>query len=263
MLLRTTCRRVLLAAVHGVLDFIYYAQYQSHTEATLCKMDDTLKLFHQNKAVFVDLGIQNDFNIPKIHSMVHYTASIWLFGSADGFNTELPKQLHIDLAKHPYRASNKRNYVIQMTKWLRRQDSLYLQDLFLTITLKVFLHATFPMSRQPVRICSFDRINVFKYITILAPSHQHISDAKHLFKIHARKKPSPAIFNTALIIEDPEQFTGTGVAGMRVGQIKVIFKLPPSSNLGKTRHPLAYIHWFRPLQSFDDQMKMFRLTRSS
>ncbi|KIK74816.1 hypothetical protein PAXRUDRAFT_19514 [Paxillus rubicundulus Ve08.2h10] len=77
------------------------------------------------------------------------------------------------------------------------------------------------MSRQPVHIRSFDQIDVFKYITILVPLHQHISDAKCLFKIHvspelplrdARKKPSPAIFNTALIIEDPEQFTGTGVA---------------------------------------------------
>ncbi|KAF9235433.1 hypothetical protein BU15DRAFT_89590 [Melanogaster broomeanus] len=359
-----------LAAVRGVLDFIYYAQYQSHTEATLHKMDDALKLFHQNKAVFIDLGIRSDFNIPKIHSMVHYTASIRLFGSADGFNTELPERLHIDLAKHAYRASNKRDYVIQMTKWLRRQDSLYLQDLFLTWhhslktdgndlsnpdnpldssesgsesdsesgdehlgarcpepkgpmptlhtdvlirrldrfiminkhhgyflpslcplpntplsyvqerhqapllvqTLEAFLRANFPMTRQPIRIRSFDRIDVFKYITILAPSHQHISDAKRLFKIRvspelpprdARKRPSPAIFDTALIIEDPEQFTGTGVVGTRVGQIKVIFKLPPSSNLGKTRHPLAYIHWFRPLQSFDDQAKMFRLTRSS
>ncbi|KIJ10755.1 hypothetical protein PAXINDRAFT_25977, partial [Paxillus involutus ATCC 200175] len=26
---------------------------------------------------------------------------------------------------------------------------------------------------------------------------------------------------------------------------------------------LAYIHWFCPLQSFDDPMRMFRLTRSS
>ncbi|KIJ19440.1 hypothetical protein PAXINDRAFT_43459, partial [Paxillus involutus ATCC 200175] len=31
----------------------------------------------------------------------------------------------------------------------------------------------------------------------------------------------------------------------------------------KTRHLLAYIHWFRPLQSFDDQTKMYWLTRSS
>ncbi|KIJ10373.1 hypothetical protein PAXINDRAFT_31873, partial [Paxillus involutus ATCC 200175] len=27
--------------------------------------------------------------------------------------------------------------------------------------------------------------------------------------------------------------------------------------------PLVYIHWFRPLQSFDNRSRMFRLTRSS
>ncbi|KAF9237171.1 hypothetical protein BU15DRAFT_49017 [Melanogaster broomeanus] len=340
-----------LGAVCGVLDFIYYAQYQSHTEATLRKMDEALKRFHQNKAVFMDLGIRSDFNIPKIHSMIHYTTSIRLFGSADGFNTELPERLHIDLAKRAYRASNQRDYVIQMTKWLRRQDSLYLQDLFLTWyhslkpdgvnlnnaddpdslesgsesdiwvrrlnrfnmvnnergyylptscplpntplsyvqethqapllvqTLEAYLCATtFPMTRQPIRIHSFDQIDVFKYITILAPSCQHISDTKRLFRIRvspeslprdARKKPTPAIFDTALIVEDMREFTGSGIAGKYithstcVGQIKVIFKLPVSSFLGKTMHPLAYIHWFRPLQSFDDPTKMFCLTRSS
>jgi hypothetical protein len=89
-------------------------------------------------------------------------------------------------------------------------------------TLEAFLHATFPMTRQPIRVRSFDRIDVFKYITILARSHQHINDTKRLFKIRvspespardARKKPTPAIFDTALIIEDLEQFTGTGVTG--------------------------------------------------
>ncbi|KIJ13522.1 hypothetical protein PAXINDRAFT_34764, partial [Paxillus involutus ATCC 200175] len=86
-------------AVRGILDFVYYAQYQSHTEDTLQKMDDALKLFHQNKAIFVDLGHRTHFNILKIHSMVHYMTSIRLFGSADGFNMELPERLHIDLAK--------------------------------------------------------------------------------------------------------------------------------------------------------------------
>jgi len=34
--------------------------------------------------------------------MLHYTTSIHLFGSADGFNTELPERLHIDFAKKAY-----------------------------------------------------------------------------------------------------------------------------------------------------------------
>ncbi|KAF8440917.1 hypothetical protein L210DRAFT_961883 [Boletus edulis BED1] len=94
----------------------------SHTEDTLKKLEAALKSFHQSKAVFVNLSICTDFNILKIHSMNHYTASIYLFGSADGFNTEVPECLHIDLAKWAYRASNRQDYVIQMTTWLQCQD---------------------------------------------------------------------------------------------------------------------------------------------
>ncbi|KIJ14079.1 hypothetical protein PAXINDRAFT_100307 [Paxillus involutus ATCC 200175] len=52
-----------------------------------------------------------------------------------------------------------------------------------------------------------------------------MSDTKRLFKVRAspespprdpHKKPTPAIFDTALVVEDPEQFTGDGVAGTRV-----------------------------------------------
>ena len=49
--------------------------------------------------------------------------------------------------------------------------------------------------------------------------------------------------------------------GLQVGQIKVLFNVGPL--FGKTRHPLAYVHWFRPLQSIDHATQMFRLVPSS
>ena len=45
-----------VAAAHGLLNFIYYAQYQSHMMDTLCLMQEALDLFHTNKDVFVDEG---------------------------------------------------------------------------------------------------------------------------------------------------------------------------------------------------------------
>ncbi|KAG6915544.1 hypothetical protein DXG01_010979 [Tephrocybe rancida] len=76
--------------------------------------------------VFVELEARSPphFNIPKLHSMQHYTALIKLFGSADGFNTESPERLHIDYAKNAYHASNKNNYTIQMMNWLSWQESV-------------------------------------------------------------------------------------------------------------------------------------------
>lgn len=113
-----------LRAVRAVLDFIYYAQYQSHTDITLTRMRDALDTFHLYKDAFIELHHGEDLNIPKVHSMLHYLDSIRSLGSADGYNTESPERHHIDYAKEAYRASNGVDYVAQMTKWLQRQEAV-------------------------------------------------------------------------------------------------------------------------------------------
>jgi len=120
-----------LAAARGLLDFIYYAQYQSHTTKTLQHMQEALDLFHANKDAFVDLDIREHFNIPKLHSMLHYIISIQNLGSVDGLNSEGPERLHIDYAKKGYRASNKNDYLAQMAKWLQRQEAIDLRTMYL------------------------------------------------------------------------------------------------------------------------------------
>lgn len=109
-------------AACAVLDFIFYAQFHSHTSQTLDTLQNALDEFHAHKHIFKDLSVHDDFNIPKLHSILHYVDSIKSRGSADGFNTEFPEHLHIDFAKNAYRATNKRDYVVQMTKWLMRQE---------------------------------------------------------------------------------------------------------------------------------------------
>ncbi|KAL0960754.1 hypothetical protein HGRIS_005776 [Hohenbuehelia grisea] len=108
----------------AILDFIYLSQLQSHTSTTLAALDNALETFHQHKDIFIRLNVREHFNIPKIHQMVHYVASIKSRGTADGYNTESPERLHIDYAKNAYRASNRRNYTRQMTTWLNRQEAI-------------------------------------------------------------------------------------------------------------------------------------------
>ncbi|KAJ6618406.1 hypothetical protein B0H10DRAFT_1795346 [Mycena sp. CBHHK59/15] len=62
----------LLGAVRGILDFVYLAQYPMHTDETLSLLEDALDRFHDNKSIFVVLGVRNDFNLPKLHSCKHY-----------------------------------------------------------------------------------------------------------------------------------------------------------------------------------------------
>ena len=108
----------------AVINFIYYSRLIIHTSSTLESLQKALEAFHENKAIFVAEGICDDFNIPKIHSMVHYFAAVQSRGSLDGFNSESPERLHIDYAKEAYRASNKREYVKQMTVWLGQQETV-------------------------------------------------------------------------------------------------------------------------------------------
>jgi Plavaka transposase len=113
-----------LRTVIAVIDFIYYAQFQVHTSKTLLSLETALKTFHENKDIFIHEGIREHFNILKIHQMMHYVEAIRSRGTADGYNSEASERLHIDYAKDGYRASNKKDYIKQMTVWLGRQEAV-------------------------------------------------------------------------------------------------------------------------------------------
>jgi len=81
--------------------------------------------FHNNKAVFIDLGIWENFDIPKFHSLLHYALSIHLFGTTDNYNTEQSECLHIDLAKEAYHATNRKDEYAQMTMWLEHREKVH------------------------------------------------------------------------------------------------------------------------------------------
>ena len=121
----------LIRSTRALLDFLYLAQYPVHTSETLRLLRQSLRDFHSNKHVFVELGIREDFNLPKLHSLVHYVESIELFGTTDNYNTEYTERLHIDLAKDAYRATNHRNEYAQMTIWLERKEKILRHQTYL------------------------------------------------------------------------------------------------------------------------------------
>ncbi|KZV93653.1 hypothetical protein EXIGLDRAFT_593026, partial [Exidia glandulosa HHB12029] len=127
----------LLGCVHGIVpdnavraaralfDFLYIAQYECHSDKTLTELSNALTEFHELKGVFEVHGIRADFKLPKLHMMQHYVECIRLFGAPDNYNTEATERLHIDLAKQAFRATNKRNFVRQMCRWLERREAVF------------------------------------------------------------------------------------------------------------------------------------------
>lgn len=112
----------------SLLDFIYLAQYSTHDDTTLQYMEDALETFHHHKDVLVKLGIRQDLNIPKVHSLLHYVQCIRQFGCTDNYNTEMFERLHIDMAKKGWRASNHKDELPQMINWLCRQEKVALYE---------------------------------------------------------------------------------------------------------------------------------------
>jgi hypothetical protein len=85
-----------IRTVRAVVDFVSFARFEVHTEKSLDKLDKAWSAIHENKSIFVELGIRTHFNMPKFHSLIHYVSSVHTHGTLDGYNTESPERLHID-----------------------------------------------------------------------------------------------------------------------------------------------------------------------
>jgi hypothetical protein len=165
----------LICALRAILDFLYLSRYPVHTRETLACLDDALKRFHSNKNIFVDLGIRSGFNLPKLHSLSHYSYSIKMFGTTDNYNTEYTERLHIDLAKDAYRATNKKDEYAQMTVWLERKEKVLRHEKYIrwrldpggrrrtqnssrSALLDTYL-GDLQMAKWPSTRCSFDELS--------------------------------------------------------------------------------------------------------
>ncbi|EUC59359.1 hypothetical protein RSOL_310540, partial [Rhizoctonia solani AG-3 Rhs1AP] len=123
-------------ATRALLKFMYLAHAATLTETELEEMDRQLRLFHDNKDIFDHL-LKTDrrfHNIPKFHQLQHYTHSIRMLGTPDGYNTEGPERLHIDLTKAGFKASNKIDdtELEQMKEYVMRMDALAMHRAYLT-----------------------------------------------------------------------------------------------------------------------------------
>jgi hypothetical protein len=124
----------LTAMVYALVNFMYRAQAASLTDTDLDAMDEDLRIFHKHKQLLVGKVFEDQgrFNrIAKLHMLRHWTRSIRQLGTPDGYNTETPEQLHIEYAKVPWRASNKREPLPQMVKFIQRQEAIRLHRTYL------------------------------------------------------------------------------------------------------------------------------------
>lgn len=139
--------RGVILAYCALLDFIYLAQYPTHDEDTLAYMQQALQDFHLHKEVIINLGIRDDLDIPKFHSLQHYLENIWNFGTTDNYNTEMFERFHIDFCKEGWYTSNGRHERPQMISWLTRREKIVSFQSYLKMSMndeeEEFAHSRF------------------------------------------------------------------------------------------------------------------------
>ncbi|KAG2741893.1 hypothetical protein P692DRAFT_20750106, partial [Suillus brevipes Sb2] len=162
----------LVRATRSLLDFLYFAQLPVHSDSSIDALETALDEFHANKGIFEDLGVRNNFNIPKLHFLQHYAELIKLFGTTDNFNTEATERLHIDFAKDAYAATNHKDEFWQMTKWLERKE-------------KVLQHANFVLWRHNLSMTDAENV-----IAVSPAEHWQPPDLACLFRIKMTRHPS-------------------------------------------------------------------------
>ncbi|KAJ7081946.1 hypothetical protein C8R44DRAFT_905110 [Mycena epipterygia] len=303
------------SVVKSLIDFIYYAQLQSHTSRTLDALQRSLDTSHDHKQIIIDLGVREHFNIPKFHALQHYS----------------PERLHIDFAKKAYCASNRRDYTEQMALWLQRQEAVALRTSYLDWLDDQLSHpvsddsdddsgdedsekvtilllspapssvATYTNAKTPANLnvtvahlqmnhsavdiipaltailktafksCPilpgpFDRFDLYTKISLCLPANCYLSTSRiraiPAIAAKNRSHGSPAVFDMALVVEDPSQYVASsGNKGLRPAQIRAIFRLPPQ--FGEFPHPLAYVKWFTTLNRPDPISGLYTTHRST
>ncbi|KAG9078838.1 hypothetical protein FS749_009099, partial [Ceratobasidium sp. UAMH 11750] len=131
-------------ATRSLLDFIYLAQLPTHTDKTLAMFDEAYNNFHEQKNVWIKNGgrqgekgnLIEHFNIPKLHHAGHLSEQVRAKGTADNYSTETIEHLHIDTLKEPYKATNRKQWKKQTTRYLTRHDKLMDFSLFLDWAMK-------------------------------------------------------------------------------------------------------------------------------
>jgi len=115
----------IVQAFSSFLDFCYIAQRNTLNETSLNELKEALGRFHHYRTIFQATGVRpSGFSLPRQHSLVHYSDTIWLFGAPNGLCSSITESKHIKAVKEPWRRSNRYNVLGQMLLTNQRLDKL-------------------------------------------------------------------------------------------------------------------------------------------
>jgi hypothetical protein len=118
-------------ATQAAMECIYLVQLLTQSDRSLEAYQAAYEEFMRERWVWVKNGTRKGkngviphFNIPKMHVIRHLVEQVRLKGTADNYSTETMEHLHVDMVKEAYRASNRREWKQQTSRWLMRREKI-------------------------------------------------------------------------------------------------------------------------------------------
>ncbi|KAK0474324.1 hypothetical protein EDD18DRAFT_1313462 [Armillaria luteobubalina] len=276
-----TAKHDVIVCIHAVLDFIYYSHLELQTDESLKKLEDSLCTFHAHKHVFIDDGICDHFNIPKVHSMGYIQQMTkWLMwreavqrftrfldwavedsghreevdeveDNVDMANDEEELTKDTDQVTHVSLQHGELTYTVPKRPSFTGIDIATLENEYGThqfVHCLEFFLCKCGLLKQDFWDAHPAKYQVYKHFHIHIPPVPEVLTNITLDVVHASPSRS-----------------------LHVAQVRTIFKLP--EELGQFPHPLlmpacpnlntlAYVEWFTPLRHVDEHTQMFWVERS-
>jgi hypothetical protein len=109
-------------AFRSFVEWHHLAVAEVHTDTSLERLETALESLSENLRVFEKYSDSN-LKFIKMHMLTKYAIDIRSRGTVDNYSTEISERQHIKDAKDPFRSSNHRDAVLQVTTCYRRSHS--------------------------------------------------------------------------------------------------------------------------------------------
>lgn len=114
----------MVRCVGAFLNFCYLVCLDFHDTKSLQATQGALDCFHQYCNIFITVGLHEDFNLPRQHSLQHYVHLIQEYGSRNSVCSSITENKHINAVKEPWRCSSKWEAMRQMLVTNQHMDKL-------------------------------------------------------------------------------------------------------------------------------------------
>ncbi|KAF5349441.1 hypothetical protein D9758_014607 [Tetrapyrgos nigripes] len=115
----------MMKCLSSFLDFCYLVRRSDIDEDMLQQINRSIQTFHHYRAIFLSTGVRTNFNLPRLHAMIHYPLLIIQFGAPNGLCASITESRHITAVKKPWRRSRHYNALSQVLLTNQQLDKLH------------------------------------------------------------------------------------------------------------------------------------------